>query len=69
MEMEIIISWIYPPPGMPVANEGLVRDSRAEKCNVILVVTSQHPGPTEISDKYQTFKVQISNIASFMSRY
>ena len=31
--------WVYPPPRMPVANEGLGRDSRTEKCFIILVVT------------------------------
>ena len=35
----LFISWVVPPPRIPVANEGLVGDSRAYKCNVILVVT------------------------------
>ena len=27
------MSWIYPPPSMPVANKGLLRDSALSECN------------------------------------
>ena len=53
-----------------VTHEGLVQDSRSENCNVILVVTSQHPGqgvvqPNKASRKTKTpRKTKVHPVAS-----